>query len=419
MKFEHIIYEILIRTVPLEKQEKYKLILMSKSELKDLDFSNVEFGYDESSKLIVKNFSCKKHDWVKTEFTRYNRIIDGTSGCNICGNEKKVSSTKKSKEHYIKWASTKFPIYDWSNVTIHDNQYIDNGIKLSNPIFKGIVCNQHKDHPNYVTPLTPTLRNLQGNLSWNKDPEQKRGIICDLCSKDIYNKVSVERNTYTVDEWNEKLSQNEETKHLYIDINDPNPETRSEIKRFTKKNNNKISTYVRNLKCRNHNPHYTFGLDWINLGSIISGNSVCPKCQEGSASKGEQKLKTYFEENNIKFKEQERFKECYSIGEKSKKCYLLPFDFYLPELNVLVEVDGGQHFNDVSKFKTNFERRVMMDTLKNKFVEENNKFNKLIRLYYSGRNFNTLISEFERLLSLDTTDKILLSNNYPKLGWNK
>jgi glutaredoxin len=143
----------------------------------------------------------------------------------------------------------------------------------------------------------------------------------------------------------------------------------------------------------------------------------CSKCAE---SKGEKTLTNYFTENKIKFKPQEKFKGCFSIGVKSKKCFLLPFDFYLLDTNILVEVDGLQHFNSVTLYgDDSFNKTITNDILKNEFVRKNDKISKLIRLYYNGRNFNYLISELDRLLNTESSEKILLSKDYPKAGWNK
>jgi predicted transcriptional regulator len=189
-------------------------------------------------------------------------------------------------------------------------------------------------------------------------------------------------------------------------------------------------------KDENGNPKYTYNnVEFVDSSTKVSitcpkhgdflqnptfhlrGNR-CPRCSE---SKGEKTLINYFMENKIKFKPQEKFQGCFRFGEKSKRCYRLPFDFYLPERNILVEVDGTQHFNPQKFYgdDDSFTKTVTSDKLKNAFVKNNGTVNKLIRLYYNGKNFNYLISEFERLLNTESSEKILLSKDYPKAGWNK
>lgn len=48
-------------------------------------------------------------------------------------------------------------------------------------------------------------------------------------------------------------------------------------------------------------------------------------------------------ENNIKFISEKRFNGCKNINE-------LPFDFYLPNQNLLIEYDGIQHFKPINFF---------------------------------------------------------------------
>jgi hypothetical protein len=74
----------------------------------------------------------------------------------------------------------------------------------------------------------------------------------------------------------------------------------------------------------------------------------CPICNE---SKGENEIRKYLIKNNIKFIQQYKFPNCKHI----KK---LPFDFYLPNMNMCVEFNGEQHYKPINawggieKFKT-------------------------------------------------------------------
>lgn len=61
------------------------------------------------------------------------------------------------------------------------------------------------------------------------------------------------------------------------------------------------------------------------------------RCTECNKSKGEEKVKDTLKEMCIDFKSQYKFKDC-----KCKK--ELPFDFYIPSLNIAIEYDGIQHF---------------------------------------------------------------------------
>jgi hypothetical protein len=68
----------------------------------------------------------------------------------------------------------------------------------------------------------------------------------------------------------------------------------------------------------------------------LSGQG-CPLC---CASKGELKIASFLKKNNIGYVKEHRFSDCIN----PKTSYQLPFDFYIPSRNVLIEFDGSQHY---------------------------------------------------------------------------
>ena len=66
----------------------------------------------------------------------------------------------------------------------------------------------------------------------------------------------------------------------------------------------------------------------------------CPICNE---SKLEEEIYLFLEKENITFERQKRFENIRYIG-------IMPFDFYLPEYNTVIECQGIQHFEDVPFF---------------------------------------------------------------------
>lgn len=104
----------------------------------------------------------------------------------------------------------------------------------------------------------------------------------------------------------------------------------------------------------------------------------CLKCV-GKMSNIEYKVKQWLLENNIEFEEQKKFIEC----KGKKKC--LPFDFYIPNINMCIEVDGQQHFKDVhSRYKRNNQEEY--DNMKTQYCKDNNI--KLLRIPYWEFNEN-------------------------------
>ena len=101
--------------------------------------------------------------------------------------------------------------------------------------------------------------------------------------------------------------------------------------------------------------------------------SGCPICK---SSKGEKNIRNFLEENNIKYIQEKRFSDC--VFKKQ-----LPFDFYLPDLNICIEYDGIQHFEEVEFFggRESLEQIILRDSIKNKYCGEHKIC--LIRIKFS------------------------------------
>lgn len=109
------------------------------------------------------------------------------------------------------------------------------------------------------------------------------------------------------------------------------------------------------------------GSFWQEPACHISAKEGCPECK---ISKGENKIAEILNKYNIKFEIQKKFSNCCNNRE-------LPFDFYLPDYNLCIEYQGGQHFFSVDWFggKTEFDKRIKNDAIKKEwcFKEENPK----------------------------------------------
>ena len=82
-----------------------------------------------------------------------------------------------------------------------------------------------------------------------------------------------------------------------------------------------------------------------------------------------------------------RFDDC-----KNKNT--LPFDFYIPSLNVAIEYDGIQHYEPVDIFggQEQFEIQQKNDNIKNEYCKNNNL--KLYRISYKDfDNLEEIIKE--------------------------
>jgi very-short-patch-repair endonuclease len=99
----------------------------------------------------------------------------------------------------------------------------------------------------------------------------------------------------------------------------------------------------------------------------------CPRCKN---SQGETAVRVYLEKIGIHFKEKQTFSSC-----KYKR--VLPFDFFVPTKNILIEFDGAQHFKPVKKWggKKAFNQTVLRDGIKTEWALKNGYT--LLRIRYN------------------------------------
>ena len=110
--------------------------------------------------------------------------------------------------------------------------------------------------------------------------------------------------------------------------------------------------------------------------SVLKNRSV--KCKNCNSSKGEQKIKEWLIDNNIKFEQQKTFKYLIGVGNG-----LLSYDFYLPQYNLLIEYQGIQHENFIEEFhksKKGFLNQLEHDRRKKKYAKDNNI--ELLEIWY-------------------------------------
>ncbi len=104
---------------------------------------------------------------------------------------------------------------------------------------------------------------------------------------------------------------------------------------------------------------------------------LCPNCTNGNKSNGEIRVENYLIEKNIDYIFQYKFEDCKVINP-------LPFDFYIPNLNTIIEFDGIQHFEETDYFSYSFEKTHLHDEIKNEYCNKNNIT--LIRISYKDMN---------------------------------
>jgi len=126
----------------------------------------------------------------------------------------------------------------------------------------------------------------------------------------------------------------------------------------------------------------------VSPNNFINGNKRCLKCSN-RRSKSEERIENFFKDNKIEFDKEKTFSDCY------RERRLLPFDFYIPSLNILIEYDGEYHFHKLKQTKEEFLRRKENDKIKNEFCL--NKNINLLRISYREKNTIEQILEKEVL----------------------
>lgn len=110
--------------------------------------------------------------------------------------------------------------------------------------------------------------------------------------------------------------------------------------------------------------HEVCGHEWkIKVNDFVNGHG-CPKC---ACSKGEAYIERWLENHGISFESQKIFPDC---------VYKRPlrFDFYINDINLAIEYDGKQHFQEVDAWhdiQESLAIRKKRDSIKNDYCKKN------------------------------------------------
>ncbi|MGF0146290.1 hypothetical protein ACQRDF_02500 [Lachnospiraceae bacterium SGI.054] len=80
----------------------------------------------------------------------------------------------------------------------------------------------------------------------------------------------------------------------------------------------------------------------VTLNNLTRGHTRSCGCN--NRSQYEEYIHDYLTSLHIYFEEEKRFSDC----RNSKGSDMLPFDFYIPKYNLIIEYDGFHHFNPVN-----------------------------------------------------------------------
>ena len=156
------------------------------------------------------------------------------------------------------------------------------------------------------------------------------------------------------------------------------------VEEYISSNGNELlsTKYINNaeklkIKCNKGHVFY------MAFSTYISGHR-CPIC---NISKGEKRITEILDKYDVEYITQKSFDDCKF---KNK----LPFDFYLPSYNILIEYDGKQHYEIVEHFGglDGFILTKIRDTIKDIYCKDNDI--KLIRIpYWDFDNIENIINK--------------------------
>ena len=129
---------------------------------------------------------------------------------------------------------------------------------------------------------------------------------------------------------------------------------------------------------------------------VTQSGMSCDLCSS-SFSKNERLVSIILTKINENYITQKEFSDC-----RIKQP--LPFDFYLPQYNMIIETHGKQHYEEVKFYKTN-EHTLKSDRIKKKYCKDNNIQYCEINCS-SGKNIDT-INQLKEILKIDLTEKQL------------
>ena len=326
-------------------------------------------------------FKCLIHDF---EFDAFPQNMLRGHGCRKCGNEKQSKKQTKSHDKFVEDLKSINPDieivgkYINMDTKVQVRCLIDGYIWNADPrkLYRGCkcaVCSNRKvvQGINDVKTIRPDLvkhfKNKDEATKYTSGSEKIIDVICPECGYEDKIKIgNLSRFGFACNGCYEKKYGRKRVPHGYW-----NKDTMTEYL-----NENYVGYKLLDvqeasvggclkvfIKCPNdnHNPYWAY---WTN---IISGYT-CSLCYlEDSMSHGEHMAESILKIHNINFSPQKRFDDC-------RDKYTLPFDFYLPDYNLIIEIMGEQHEHPVDYFggEEAFRRCVKHDKMKRDYLKENN-----------------------------------------------
>lgn len=354
------------------------------------------------------HFKCLIHDF---EFDAFPQNMLRGHGCRKCGNEKQSKKQTKSHDKFVEdlksinqdievigkyinmdtkvqvrclkdgyiWDADPRKLYRGCKCAVCSNRKVVEGINDIQTVRPDLVKYfKNKDDAVRYTPgseknidvICPECgyedRIRIGNLS-------RFGFACNGCYEKKYGRKRVPHGYWNKNTMTEYLNENY-VGYKLLDIQEASVDGCLKVL----------------IKCPNdnHDPYWAY---WTN---IISGYTCFLCYLEDSMSRGEHMAESILKKYNINFNSQKRFDDC-------RDKYTLPFDFYLPEYNLIIEIMGEQHERPIGYFggEESFRKCIKHDKMKRDYLKEHN-INILDIWYYEfDKMENLIINKIQEILN--------------------
>lgn len=328
-------------------------------------------------------FKCLIHDF---EFDAFPQNVLRGHGCRKCGNEKQSKKQTKSHDKFIKDIIKINPnievIGQYVNMDtkVQVQCLIDGYIWNADPrkLYRGVqcaVCSNRKviEGINDINTTRPDLvqyfKNKNEATHYTSGSEKIIDVICPECGYEDTIKIeNLSRFGFSCNGCYEKKYGRKRVPYGYWNKNTMQQylnENRSGYKLLDIKTQSDDGSSILKVfvKCPNekHPPYWAY---WQN----ITSSYMCFLCYiESSMSKGERAAEQVFKKYNYTYETQKRFDDC-------RDKYTLPFDFYLSDYNLIIEIMGEQHEHPIDYFggKEAFKKCIIHDKIKRDYLKSHN-----------------------------------------------
>lgn len=352
------------------------------------EFENREYILLTDHKLKSKEkyeYICKKHTDKGTQFIDWPHFYNRGHGCKYCGLEKSGAARRKDLSEYDGKQLAESKGFEYVGISKHDGK-----------IWVSFICPKHRQYGVQEMPYNNMKRVVVGcqHCIGRNDDEK-------IVLKEMY-KANQNIEVLEPIKGRRKRIKVRCKKHNIIYTSSPYDVIHGTgciycgFEKLSESAKTPIDIFIQQLDLAHNNIELESGYNgktdyanfhckicdarWTDIAYYVE-NRGCPRCNGSSM---EAMVGKYLQQHKINYIPQKSFPDC-------RDQRPLPFDFYLPDYNILIEYDGEQHFSPVNfggvsneeAFK-NLKITQYHDAIKTKYCQENNIT--LIRIPFWDKN---------------------------------